>query len=530
MTSASAKPRALISVSDKKGLAAFARGLDRLGFEIVSTGGTAQALQKEGLSVIEVEEVTGFPEMLEGRVKTLHPKIHAGILARRARVEDREALRRHEIALVDLVVVNLYPFAETAAKPDVSFAEVVENIDIGGPSLLRAAAKNFQDVLVVCDPADYEAVLDGLQDSTPSEALRYRLMRKVFAHTASYDAAIAAYFGARPDPSAPPEALSEFLGIAAERRDELRYGENPHQKAAWYAPSRSSYGPWLARATVLQGKELSYNNLLDLHSAAACLRDLSSLGSSGAVVVKHNTPCGVAVSSQSIAEAYEKARRADETSAFGGIVALDAVVDGAAAKVLAETFLEAVIAPGFDEEARAVLGAKKNLRLLELSTLSRSVAPPWIAPLEVRSIGDGFLVQESDVLPDDPQSFKVVTKRPPTPEEMQALRFGWAVVKHVRSNAIVFAASDRSLAIGGGQTSRVEAVELAARKGAGRLAESAVASDAFFPFRDGLDAAVHAGARAVIQPGGSVRDAEVIAAADEQGVAMVFTGRRHFRH
>ncbi len=528
MSVGSPKRRALISVSNKTGLASFARGLVGLDFEIVSTGGTAKALHGEGIAVTDVESVTGFPEMLEGRVKTLHPKIHAGILARRSNPEDREALLRQEIDPIDLVVVNLYPFTETAARPGVSWDEVVENIDIGGPSLLRAAAKNYRDVLVLCDPSDYAPTLEALSRGGPiDEGQRYRLMRKVFSHTASYDAAIAEYLGARPEAGRSSARLPDFLGMTAEKHADLRYGENPHQRAAWYVPIHGNNAPWLASAAVLQGKELSYNNLLDLHSAAASLREFSSLA---AVVVKHNTPCGVAVSTLSLAEAYRQARGADEISAFGGIVALNAPVDRATAEALAETFLEAVIAPAFAPEARELLSAKAKLRLLELPSLGREQTRAEGAPLEVRSIGDGFLVQESDVLLDNPSEFKVVTKRAPTDNEQNAMLFGWAVVKHVRSNAIVFSTSSKTLAIGGGQTSRVEAVELAARKGAGRLSGSAVASDAFFPFRDGLDAAVRAGARAVIQPGGSMRDAEVIAAADEQDVAMVFTGRRHFRH
>jgi phosphoribosylaminoimidazolecarboxamide formyltransferase/IMP cyclohydrolase len=523
----SSNRRALISVSDKTGLAPFARGLEALGFEIVSTGGTAKVLRKEGITVVEVESVTGFPEMLDGRVKTLHPKIHAAILARRSNPADREALLRQEIVPIDLVAGNLYPFVETTARPGVAWEEVVENIDIGGPSLLRAAAKNYRDVLVLCDPADYPPVLEALRRGAVDDGQRYQLMRKVFIHTAAYDAAIAEYLGARREAGRASARLPDFLGLTAEKHADLRYGENPHQRAAWYVPLRRSNAPWLASATVLQGKELSYNNLLDLHSAAACLREFSSLA---AVVVKHNTPCGVAVSSTSLLEAYRQARSADETSAFGGIVALNAAVERTVAEALAETFLEAVIAPAFAAEARQVLSAKTKLRLLELPSLGREQTRAEGAPLEVRSIGDGLLVQESDVFLDNPSDFKVVSKRAPTDEEMNAMLFAWAVVKHVRSNAIVFSTADRTLAIGGGQTSRVEAVELAARKCAGRLAGSAVASDAFFPFRDGLDAAVRAGARAVIQPGGSVRDAEVIAAADEQEVAMVFTGRRHFRH
>ncbi len=516
--------RALLSVSDKRGLPAFARGLAELGFELVSTGGTAGALRSEGLPVVDVSQVTGFPEVLGGRVKTLHPAIHAGVLARRDLAEDLETLRAQGIRPIDVVVVNLYPFRETAARAGAAMDEVVEQIDIGGPSLLRAAAKNFAHVAALVDPADYEPFLAELRAGGPSAARRYDLMRKVFAHTAAYDMAIAEYFGAREEGGTARAEFPPFLGTAATLRQELRYGENPHQRAAWYA--REGAAPWLAAARLLQGKELSYNNLLDLHSACACVCDLPG---TSAVVVKHNTPCGAA-SGAALEAAYRAARAADETSAFGGIVALNQRLDGGTARALAETFLEAVAAPELSPEAREILAAKKNLRLLELPALLSGSARSGLAARELRSIGDGLLAQEADVELEDPATYRVVTKRSPTEAERAAAIFAWRIVKHVRSNAIVFAAVDRTLAIGGGQTSRVEAVELAARKGGERLRGSAVASDAYFPFRDGLDAAARAGASCVIQPGGSVRDAEVIAAADEHGLAMLFTGRRHFRH
>jgi phosphoribosylaminoimidazolecarboxamide formyltransferase/IMP cyclohydrolase len=521
--------RALLSVSNKEGLVPFARELLGLGFELLSTGGTAKTLRQEGLSVTDVSEVTGFPELFEGRVKTLHPALHAGILVRRDRPEDLEALEAQGLKPIDLVAVNLYPFQETAARPDVSWEEVVEQIDIGGPSLLRAAAKNYRHVIAVVDAADYQAVLGELKSSGDlAERSRLRLMRKVFAHTASYDCAIAEYLSTRGEPGKGEEGLPDWWAWPATKRSDLRYGENPHQRAAWYRASGLGGGAWLSAASVLQGKELSYNNLLDLHAAASCVREFPDVA---AVVVKHNTPCGVARHPSSAEEAYRAARAADETSAFGGIVALNQPVDEATARALGETFLEAVVAPGFSAEARAVLAQKKNVRLLALPALDRSAAlaqGPW---WEIRSIGDGVLLQEIDRPATDLAGLTVPTKRKPSDKEMEAMRFAWRVVKHVRSNAIVFASADRTLAIGGGQTSRVEAVELAARKGGTeRLRGSAVASDAYFPFRDGLEACAEAGATCVIQPGGSVRDAEVIAAANERNVAMVFTAQRHFRH
>ncbi len=505
-----ARRRALLSVSDKSGLVAFARALAAAGFELVSTGGTARTLRDGGLEVTDVAAITGLPEMLGGRVKTLHPAIHAGILARRDRAEDVAALEANGFTPIDVVAVNLYPFRETL-QAGAGEEEAIEQIDIGGPALLRAAAKNWRHVAAVVDPADYPAVAGELSAGATSEGLRRELMAKVFAHTAAYDLAIAEHFATQEG------GFPGRMGIVASLRQSLRYGENPHQRAGWYVREGGRGG--LAAAAVLQGKALSYNNLVDLHAAITCSREFEG---PAAVVVKHATPCGVARAA-GIAEAYRIARGADETSAFGGIVALNRPVDGEAAAALAETFLEAVAAPDFTDDARRSLAGKKNLRLVALPEV---VGPP----LEIRSIGNGLLVQEPDVAPDDPASFRVVTRRQPTDEERRALYFAWRVVKHVRSNAVVFAAADRTLAIGGGQTSRVEAVETAARKGGPRLAGSAVASDGFFPFRDGLDAVARAGAVCVIQPGGSVRDAEVIAAADEHGLAMIFTGRRHFRH
>ncbi|HVE81216.1 MAG TPA: bifunctional phosphoribosylaminoimidazolecarboxamide formyltransferase/IMP cyclohydrolase [Myxococcales bacterium] len=512
---------ALLSVSDKRGLQDFAQGLHRLGFSLLSTGGTLEALKGAGVPARKVSEHTGSPEILGGRVKTLHPRIHGGILANLDLPGHRAELEQHGIPPISLVAVNLYPFRETIQK-GASFAEAVEQIDVGGPAMVRAAAKNSAHVAVVVDPDDYPAVLSELQSTgAVSAATRRRLMHKAFAHTAAYDAAIARYLQDQAEPGADP--FPPELTLPFQRAQVLRYGENPHQRAALYrdAPPRSS--PTVAFASVLQGKELSYNNLLDLDAALALALELSE--APGAAIIKHNTPCGVAVA-PALEQAYRTARAADEVSAFGGIVALNREVDEPTAAALAETFLEAIIAPGYSPRAREVLAAKKNLRLLETSgPLVRQGAPQ----LELRSISGGLLVQDRDEREPD-QPWKVVTRRAPTDEEMKQLRFAWRVCKLVKSNAIVFATADRLVAAGGGQTSRVDSVKIAAARGGERIKGTACASDAFFPFRDGLDEAARAGAGCVVQPGGSVRDAEVIAAADEHGLAMVFTGVRHFRH
>jgi phosphoribosylaminoimidazolecarboxamide formyltransferase / IMP cyclohydrolase len=534
--------RALLSVSDKTGVTEFAAALAARGFDLVSTGGTAAALAGAGLEVTAVSDVTGFPEMLDGRVKTLHPHVHGGILARRSRPDDLAAIARHGIQPIDIVVVNLYPFVRAAANPNTSFGSLVEEIDIGGPSLVRAAAKNFNDVLVVVSPADYAAVLVELdQVSGPSPAFRFNLARKAFAHTAEYDAAIAAELervgvtGGAFERTAGQPGMPGRLILAASKARDLRYGENPHQSAAWY---RSASGGAL---DVLQGKELSFTNLLDLDSAARIAWEFRE---PAAVVIKHTNPCGAATGA-SAADAYVRAREADPLSAYGGIVGLNRSIDVETARAIASTFIEAVIAPACDADALAVLAAKKNLRVV-VADLAAAF-DPGVAHLDVRSIFDGLLVQVRDSvneastawpLPAGEARLRVVTRRQPTPEEWQALRFAWRVCAHVKSNAVIFTAADRTLAIGAGQMSRVDAVNVAIMKAAARqdasasrpLAGSVAASDAFFPFRDGLDAVAAAGATAVIQPGGSVRDAEVIAAADEHDLAMVFTGFRHFRH
>jgi phosphoribosylaminoimidazolecarboxamide formyltransferase/IMP cyclohydrolase len=511
---------ALLSVSDKRGLVPFAQGLVRKGFTILSTGGTLAALEAAGVPAKKVSSHTGSPEILGGRVKTLHPKIHGGLLGRPTLESDARELAANGIEPISVVAVNLYPFRETVAKGALR-DEAIEQIDIGGPAMVRASAKNAEHVTIVVDPADYDAVLQELErDGAPSQGTRRRLQRKAFAHTAAYDAAIAAWLAAQ-------EALTfpDPMTLSFEKAFELRYGENPHQRGAFYRAGVST-GVSVAHAAVLQGKELSYNNLLDLDAALSLVLEFPERPTS--VVVKHNTPCGVA-SDDDVVTAYRAARAIDETSAFGGIVALNRTVDEATAQALAETFLEAVIAPGFDARAREVLATKKNLRLLDAGpALGAPTARP-LAQLDVRSVSGGLLVMDRDAV-EPAAEWKVVSRRRPDNAELAALRFAWRVCKHVKSNAIVFSSATRLLAVGGGQTSRVDSVKIAATRGGPLLRGSAVASDAFFPFRDGLDALAAAGARCVVQPGGSMRDAEVIAAADEHDLAMVFTGVRHFRH
>jgi phosphoribosylaminoimidazolecarboxamide formyltransferase/IMP cyclohydrolase len=540
-------PRALLSVSNKTGLTDLGRGLAARGFELVSTGGTARALAEAGLPVTNVSAVTGLPEMMDGRVKTLHPLIHGGILARRDHPADLAAAGAHGIGLIDVVVVNLYPFAETASKPNVAFEELVEQIDIGGPSMVRAAGKNFRDVLIVVDPEDYPGLLRAL-DQGPTPAFRFELMKKAFAHTAAYDSTITAAlllvdveadrFSPKPLSAATP-ADRATLELSMFKVRDLRYGENPHQTAAWStsaAPKSAQSG--FGAAEVLQGRELSYTNLLDLDAAARIALEFEE---PAAVVIKHTNPCGAATGS-SAADAYVRARDADSLSAYGGIVALNRPLDVEAATAITSTFIEAVVAPSVDEAARSVLAKKTNMRVLcaDFSFFRRDDTAS--ADVEFRSVLGGFLTQTRDRVTEArrpwsatslPEGFRVPTKRQPTAEEWEALRFAWRICAHVKSNTVIFTDAKRTLAIGAGQMSRVDAVNVAVMKAknADRSLEgSAVASDAFFPFRDGLDAVAAAGATAVVQPGGSVRDAEVIAAADDHGIAMVFTGRRHFRH
>jgi phosphoribosylaminoimidazolecarboxamide formyltransferase / IMP cyclohydrolase len=518
--------RAILSVSDKTGIVDLGRSLEARRVELISTGGTAKVLQTAGLAVLNVSDVTGFPEMMDGRVKTLHPKVHGGILARRHRADDMAAIEAHGITPVDLVIVNLYPFATAAQKPDLPFDALVEEIDIGGPSLLRAAAKNFRDVLVIVDPADYSRVIAELdRGDGPSLEFRFAMMRKAFEHTAAYDTTIAATMKMVDVNGGAMTRRQSSAPLAARR--ELRYGENPHQKAQWQTLAEDAGPTW----SVHQGKELSYTNLLDLDAAARIALEFSE---PAAVVIKHTNPCGVATG-VSAAEAYVRAREADPLSAFGGIVALNRTIDKDAAAALTSTFIEAVIAPAIDDEAKNLLASKVNLRVVTASF--DELRSPRAGDEETRSFLGGLLVQQRDRVVEAAEPWpagdlpKVVTRRAPTPEEWIALRFAWRVCAHVKSNAVIFTAADRTLAVGAGQMSRVDAVNVAvAKAGTDKLQGSVAASDAFFPFRDGLDALAAAGATAVVQPGGSVRDAEVIAAADERGIAMVFTGRRHFRH
>jgi phosphoribosylaminoimidazolecarboxamide formyltransferase/IMP cyclohydrolase len=522
--------RAILSVSDKRGLPSLARALVARGVEILSTGGTARTLADAGVPLTQVAAYTGAPEILDGRVKTLHPRIHGGLLARSTDAH-RAELARHDIGLIDLAVVNLYPFEQTIADPDASLADAIENIDIGGPTMLRAAAKNFERVAVVVAPIDYEALVAEL-DRTGGKVTRetrFRLAKKAFAHTAGYDGAIAAYLSSFPGEAEPRRRFPDTLPVVWARELDLRYGENPHQKAAFYREERQPLGratgaPTLAGAKVLQGKELSYNNLLDLDAALSCAAELAA---PTAVIVKHTNPCGVASDAAGVAPAYLAARACDPASAFGGIVALNRPIDEELAAHLSETFLECVIAPGYSEGARAKLASKKNLRLVAVGSFALA---PDAAAWAVRSVAGGALVQTADQGIRGAREGKVVTRRAPTETELDSLDFAWRVAKHVKSNAIVFAAGTRTVGIGAGQMSRIDSVKIARSKAQCPLAGSAVASDAFFPFRDGLDALAEAGAVAVIQPGGSIRDDEVIAAADEHGVAMVFMGMRHFRH
>ncbi len=513
---------ALLSVSDKNGLAPFARALlEDHGYRLLSTGGTAKLLEKEGIPVTEVSDYTGFPEMMEGRVKTLHPKVHGGLLARRDREDHLASAREHGIDLIDLVVVNLYPFEETVAKPDVSFEDAIENIDIGGPSMLRSAAKNHVAVTVVTDPADYGRVLEAFAvgEDEALTALRRELALKVFQRTSAYDGAIARYLESQ---AAEPD-LGEIGGIPATLRVDLpraatlRYGENPHQKAALYGSFHDCFDQ-------LQGKELSYNNLIDITAAAYLIGEFEK---PTVAILKHTNPCGAA-SADDLVTAWEQAFETDKQAPFGGIIVANQTVDADLAEIIGKIFCEVIIAPAFTDAARDVFGKKKNLRLM----VAKDSLPPDSLQ-EIRSVVGGVLLQDRDAAPDRSGDWKVVTKRRPTEEEMRALIFGWKVVKHVKSNAIVYAGCERTLGIGAGQMSRVDSSRIAVWK-AGEaglpLEGSIIASDAFFPFADGLVAAAEAGATAAIQPGGSVRDEEVIAAADERGIAMVFTGKRHFRH
>ena len=518
------KPRrALLSVSDKHGLIEFAAQLVAHGVELISTGGTWKSLHAAGIAASEVSDITGFPEIMDGRVKTLHPKIHGGILARRG--TDEAVMAEHGITAIDLIVVNLYPFEQTVARPGVGIEEAIENIDIGGPAMVRASAKNHEHVAIVVDPADYAALLAALDGPGIDAALRRKLATKAFAHTSRYDAAVAAYLSSL-EADGKRDFFPGVLGLQFDKKQAMRYGENPHQRAAFYTERHAPLGS-IGAAQQIQGKELSYNNVADADAALECVKCFVK---PACVIVKHANPCGVAVSLDGISKAYDLAYQTDPTSAFGGIIAFNRELDGATAQAIVERqFVEVIIAPLVSAEAKKIVAAKQNVRLLETG--------PWpdepAAALDYKRVGGGLLVQDRDDHRIKVEELKVVTKRAPTEAELHDLVFAWKVATFVKSNAIVYARDRQTIGVGAGQMSRVYSAKIAGIKAADEkltVAGSVMASDAFFPFRDGIDAAAAAGIRAVIQPGGSMRDGEVIAAADEHDLAMVFTGIRHFRH
>ena len=518
------KPRrALLSVSDKTGLVEFARALVAQGIEILSTGGTYQLLKKEQIAVKEVSEHTGFPEIMDGRVKTLHPKIHGGILARRG--TDEAVMQQHGIAPIDLVVVNLYPFEQTVAKPDCSIEDAIENIDIGGPAMVRASAKNHAHVAIVVEPTDYAPVLNEIKAGGISDATRRALATKAYAHTSRYDAMVSGYLSSL-DTAGKRSQFPGVLGLQFHKQQELRYGENPHQKAAFYAEAKPESGT-LASSVQLQGKELSYNNIADADAALECVKSFSK---PACVIVKHANPCGVAVSLDGIGKAYDLAYQTDPTSAFGGIIAFNRELDGATAKAIVDRqFVEVILAPKISAAAKQAVASKQNVRLLETGQWPEARSPA----LHYQRVSGGLLVQDRDDALVKPEQLKIVTRRAPTEAELHDLIFAGKVAKFVKSNAIVYVKNRQTIGVGAGQMSRVYSAKIAAIKAADEKLEvkgSVMASDAFFPFRDGIDAAAAVGITAVIQPGGSMRDNEVIAAADEHGMAMVFTGIRHFRH
>ncbi len=512
--------RALVSVSDKTGVVEMGKGLEALGAEILSTGGTAKALRDAGVKVIDVAAYTGSPEILDGRVKTLHPKIHGGLLGRRSVSAHVEQMRQHHIDPIDVVVVNLYPFEATISKPNCPFEEAIENIDIGGPSMLRSAAKNHEDVLVVVDPKDYPRVLEAIKEGGVTPALRRELAMKVYQHTARYDSVIAGYLERQT--RGPETKFPAILSLQFERVDILRYGENPHQQGAFYRELNAKE-PSVSRGKILHGKAMSYNNFLDANSALELVKEFDE---TAVAIIKHNNPCGVALGSTPV-EAYVKARATDPVSAFGGVIAFNRSVDLVAAKEITSTFVEVVIAPGFAEDALAELKRKKDIRLLDVGPLSKAGPEGY----DLKKLVGGLIVQDRDLgrLPDI-KTLAVPTVRKPTDEEYAACAFAWIVCKHVKSNAIIYGRPGQIVGIGAGQMSRVDSVKLAAMKAQSPVKGCVMASDAFFPFRDGIDAAAEAGITCVIQPGGSIRDAEVVKAVDEHGMAMILTGMRHFRH
>jgi len=511
--------RALVSVSDKRKLIPFVKGLTQLGVEVLSTGGTCKALRDAGLDVIEVSEKTGFPEIMDGRVKTLHPVIHGGLLGRRG--TDEAIMEEHGIEPIDMLVVNLYPFEQTIAREDASINDAIENIDIGGPAMIRAASKNHDGVAVIVEPDDYEAVLEDIQKDNLSLQGRRRLAAKAYAHTASYDIAITKYLSA----SLGDEVLGPRFLYSGGLSEKLRYGENPHQGAAFYADQQSPAGS-LAAAKQLQGKALSYNNIADSDAALECVKQFEG---PACVIVKHANPCGVAIA-DNIQDAYDKAFKTDPTSAFGGIIAFNRALDVKTAEAIVERqFVEVIVAPAIDEDAARIISAKKNLRVLETGSWPSVVTPGF----DFKKISGGLLVQDTDLGTITADDLKVVTDLSPSPEQIQDMLFAWTVVKYVKSNAIIFCKDKATIGIGAGQMSRVYSTKIAAIKAADESLEikgSVMASDAFFPFRDGIDAAAETGISAIIQPGGSIRDDEVIQAANEHGLAMVFTGMRHFHH
>ncbi|MFZ6017047.1 MAG: bifunctional phosphoribosylaminoimidazolecarboxamide formyltransferase/IMP cyclohydrolase [Nitrospirota bacterium] len=510
--------RALISVSNKKGIVDFAKALNSMGIEILSTGGTAKTLRDSGIPVKDVSEYTSFPEMLDGRLKTLHPKIHGGLLSRRDNPKDMEDIKKHGIDTIDLVVVNLYPFEETISRPGVTFAEAIENIDIGGPAMLRSASKNFQDVAVIVNPSDYEKIVEEMNSLNGDLSYRTRieLAKEVFRHTSKYDTIIADYFT---EITGEEKTLPETLTMTFDRVSLLRYGENPHQMAAFY--KERTDGLSLNNAKILQGKEMSFNNYLDAHSALMLVLEFDK---TGCAIIKHNNPCGVAIG-DTVADAYRKAAKTDPVSAFGGVIAFNRAVDSEAAGEIINLFVEVVIAPGYSDDALSIFSKKPNIRLLEMPDMSKSIKG-W----DIKKVAGGLLLQELDIKKVDILSLKAVTKRQPTSEELEGLSFAWKVCKHVKSNAIVYAFKDRTAGIGIGQTSRVYSAKTGAMNALEPLQGSVVASDGFFPFRDGIDALHRVGVTAVVQPGGAIHDNEVIAAADEYNMAMLITGVRHFKH
>ncbi len=511
---------ALISVYDKEGIVDFSKGLISAGFHILSTGGTAAVLMKEAVAFTDVSTVTGFPEMLDGRVKTLHPIIHAGILARRDKKEHRRTLKEHHITMIDVVVCNLYPFERTIQKPKVSIEEAIENIDIGGPTLIRAAAKNYPDVIVVTSPKQYPEILTALRTNKGmTREHREALAIEAYAHTAQYDAMIAQYLRNRWT----QELLPTDYSVTMRKIQEMRYGENPHQKGAFYKGLPPVEEPCITTAEQLQGKELSFNNILDANFAIECIKEFKDRS---CVIIKHATPCGIATASN-LLQAWHDAYATDIYSPYGGIVAFNGVVQKETAQELSKYFLEVIVAPGFDTDAQQIFLEKKNLRLLQLPGLGGEQKRKG---LDIRSVVGGFLVQERDVWFTDQKNWKVATLTKPTKQDLISMDFAVRCVKHIKSNSVVFVKDTRTVGIGGGQTSRVDAAWIATNKGKDNIKGSIMASDAFFPFRDAVDVAVNAGVKAIIQPGGSIRDAEVIQAANEHKIPMVFTGQRYFRH